>query len=169
MLKSAPLPKIRNWYHATDTHTAEQILSSGALQPQPHLGDRSLGVFFAQSQAMAGLWPVMRGHHRYAVFKIPRLRFTRSAMHPGGADRMPSSLGMICMRYLDTVPVSREDMTLIEDQRSFSVPGLRWHVQGTGKLSVEIEDRTAFDHYIAQQRAQHPEFDRMVQEREAAQ
>lgn len=76
-------------------------------------------------------------------------------------------MGMICMRYLDSVPISREDMTLIEDQRNFSVPGLRWHVQGTSKLSIEIEDPWAFEQYIAQQRSQLPEFDRMILEREA--
>lgn len=142
------LPKLKYWYHATTIELADKIIASGYLVPQPHKDNMSLGVFFANTLSNAGHWLAIRGHSEYVVFKIPRSRLNTKEMRIGGADRMPKELNMICMRHLDIVPVTAADMTPVNDNRTFEIPGVEIFTVGTKKLGMKVVDLAAFEAYI---------------------
>jgi hypothetical protein len=142
------LPKLKYWYHATDFATAEQIIASGHLIPQAHKGNTTLGVFFANSAENAGYFLMLRGIKQYVVFKVPRNRFDKTKMFPGGADRMPEELGIVCMRHLGAVPVNGTDAMQVQDNRTCNIPGVVIRTQGTHRLGMEIVDLAEFEAYI---------------------
>jgi len=157
------LPKLKYWYHATDIDTANKIVDSGYLIPQPHKGDQSLGVFFANTMMNAAQWMMMRGITDYVVFKIPRSRFTPNKMLLGQADRMPPELGMVCMRYLDLVKVYANDGQVCQSP-SFEIPGVEFITEGTKKLSAKIVDMQAFESYVEQ----NPRIKELIKQKKAA-
>lgn len=159
------LPKLKSWYHATDLATAEQIIESGHLIPQAHKGDTTLGVFFANSAENAGHFLMLRGIKEYVVFKVPRDRLVKTAMFPGGADRMPPELGIVCMRHLGAVPVSRSDAILVQDDRTCDIPGVAIRTDGTRRMAMEIVDLEAFEAYIEA----NPELKQMIEQAKAQQ
>lgn len=68
-------------------------------------------------------------------------------MFPGGADRMPKEMNMICMRHLDVVKVEAQDGTACHSPE-FKLPGIEIFTQGTGKTGMKIVDMAAFEAYI---------------------
>jgi hypothetical protein len=152
------LPKLKYWYHATDTDTANKIIKCGYLLPQEHKDNITFGVFFANTMANAGQWMMMRGITDYVVFKIPRTRFNADKMFVGGADKMPKELNMICMRYLDKVQILYEDGQICQSPK-FDLPGVEIINDGTSKLSMKISDLKAFESYIEA----NPELKKMIE------
>jgi len=141
------LPKLKHWYHATDIDTANKIIDSGYLLPQPHKGDLTAGVFFANTMQNAAQWMMLRGITDYVIFKIPRTRLNSNKMFLGQADRMPKEMNMICMRYLDSVKVQAQDGKVCQSPK-FELPGIKIVQDGTKRLSMEIDDMNAFNAYI---------------------
>ena len=153
------LPKLKYWYHATPVETANKIINCGYLVPQAHKDDLTLGVFFANTFHNAAHWMLMRGITDYVVFKIPRSRLDPNNMFPGGADRLPKEMNMICMRHLAPVPIQDEDVTVVKDQRQFAIPGVEVFTEGTKRIGMKIVDMAAFEAYIEA----NPELKKMIE------
>ena len=137
------LPKLKNWYHATSVETAEKILEQGYLVPQT-----PAGVWFANSGENAGMWANLRGLKEYVVFKIPRTRLNTSDIVEGNIhSKNFDSVNMVTMRYINVIKVSQQDATLVNDKRTFDIPGCEWFTEGTKRLGIKITDREKFEEY----------------------
>ena len=141
------LPKLKYWYHATDTETADKIVTCGYLIPQAHKDNITAGVFFANTVRNAGSFCAMRGLKQYIVFKIPRSRFIRQNMFDNPADKNTDP-DMFTMRYLDKVKVSVADAIPVQDARDFNIPGWEVVTNGTKQIGYKLVDLEAFTQYI---------------------
>lgn len=141
------LPKLKYWYHATDTETADKIIKCGYLIPQAHQGDMTAGVFFANTLRNAGSFCAMRGLTQYIVFKIPRNRFIRQNMFDNPADKSDDP-DMITMRYLDKIKVLATDAIPVNDARDFNIPGWEIVTNGTKQIGYKLVDVKAFEQFI---------------------
>jgi len=143
------VPKLRNWYHATDRATALRILQQGYLVPQEHAPGTTAGIFFANTQANAGTWMRLRGLTQYAVFKIPRTRLDTALIHDNPASKFDLDQ-MQCMRYLSVIKVLEQDVSWIEDLRGLPEipPGCELIVEGKQRIGIKLTDPEAFEAYI---------------------
>lgn len=141
------LPKLKNWYHATDIDTANKIIESGYLIPQAHKDNLTLGIFFANTMMNAAQWMMLRGITDYVIFKIPRNRLDTKKMFVATAHKMPEEMNMVCMRYLDKIKVEANDGQVCQSPK-FKLPGIKIVTDGTKKIGMEIEDLAEFEAYI---------------------
>ena len=139
------LPKLKNWYHATTYDHAEKILECGYLIPQEHKTGSSLGVFFSNSKENAGYFLSLRGHSKYIVFKVPRSRLNSKLIHESDAHKTLPGSNMICIRYLEQVPVGGKDILPITDERCWNIPGTEVITNGTNRTAIKIVDQQAFE------------------------
>lgn len=152
------LPKLKYWYHATDTETADKIIASGYLIPQAHKDGITAGVFFANTMRNAGSFCAMRGLKQYIVFKIPRDRFIKEKIFDNPANKS-SDPNMITMRYLDKVKVSADDAIPVQDTRNFNIPGWEVVINGTKQIGYKLVDLKAFESFIEA----NPELKQMIE------
>ena len=141
------LPKIKNWYHATDIETANKIIESGFIVPQQHKPGLTLGSFFASTQESAGNYLNRRGHKEYVIFKVARTNLDPNCILDNPADKM-AEYGNITMRYMGIVSV--KDCTIIhaKDDRDLNIPGFKIITNGKGQTSLELVDPQAFENFM---------------------
>jgi len=141
------LPKIKNWYHATDIETANKIIESGFIVPQEHKPGLTLGSFFASTQESAGNYLNRRGQKEYVIFKVARTRLDPKCILDNPADKM-AEFGNITMRYMGIVPVKYCTIIHAKDERNLDIPGCEIITNGKGQTSLKLVDPQAFEDFM---------------------
>jgi len=141
------LPKLKNWYHATDIETADKIMQTGFLVPQKHKPGVTLGLFFAGNQEKAGGYLNRRGIKEYVMFKVARGKLDPACIHANPADKELTAGAS--MRYLNVVKVQDCDVYRVVDRRDLNVPGFKIVTTGNGKTGYECVDVKAFEDFMA--------------------